>query len=327
MAVARHRQVYVAGDALDDQVSQWLPLPRQHLDLPGAQGRLLDVSLILRERDGMEHPWTKVADFVFSGRADRVFLIDRASGALRFGDGRSGRIPVPDPAEPRAALASVSWTLGGGVSGNGGTTANWSCTHPSVSATAENPVPATGGADPETIAQARARAGAALDALDRAVTRDDHERIAKRAPGVAVARAHAAVGDHPGFPSALVPGAVSVYVVPAAPRDAADWDAPDFVPAPRPDPGLLSQVRTTLGAARLLGAELFVREPCYRTARLRVDITGTPRHPADVRAKVWLALCQHLDPITGGDQAAGWPFGAPLLPSDLAAGRPAGRRA
>ena len=94
--------------------------------------------------------------------------------------------------------------------------------------------------------------------------------------------------------------------------------APDFVPAPRPDPGLLSQVRTTLGAARLLGAELFVREPCYRTARLRIDITGTPRHPADVRAKVRLALCQHLDPITGGDQATGWPFGAPLLSSDLA---------
>ena len=317
VAAARHRQVCVAGDALGDQVSRWLPLPGQHLDLPEAQGSLLDASPTLRERDGQEHPWTAVADFVFSGRPDRVFLIDRTAGALRFGDGRTGRIPVPGPGEARAALSSVSWTLGGGVSGNGGTTSNWRGTDPAVSVTAENPVPAAGGADPETTAQARVRAGAALYAVDRAVTPADHETIARQAPGVAVARAHAAVGDHPGFPSALVPGAVSVYVVPAAPRGAADWDAPDFTPAPRPDPGLLSQVRTTLAAARLLGAELFVREPCYRPVRLRVDMTGRPRQPAAVRADVRQALRRYLDPLAGGDQAAGWPFGAPLRPSAL----------
>ena len=78
--------------------AEWLPLPGQHLDLPDAQGRLLEASLTLRERDGQEHEWTAVADFVFSGREDRVFVIDRAAGALRFGDGRTGRIPVPDPA-------------------------------------------------------------------------------------------------------------------------------------------------------------------------------------------------------------------------------------
>ncbi len=134
---------------------------------------------------------------------------------------------------------------------------------------------------------------------------------------MAVARAHAAVGDHPGFPCTLVPGAVSVYVVPAAPRGDADWDAPDFVTAPQPDPGLLSQVCTTLGQARLLGEELFVREPRYRAAPLRVEVTGTPRDPAAVRAKVQRALRQYLDPLAGGDQAAGWPFGAPLRPSAL----------
>ena len=103
---------------------------------------------------------------------------------------------------------------------------------------------------------------------------------------MAVARAHAAVGDHPGYPCTLVPGAVSVYVVPAAPRGDADWDLPDFVAAPRPDPGVLSQVCTVLGQARLLGEELFVRKPRYRRARLQVKVTGTPRDPAAVRAKV-----------------------------------------
>jgi predicted phage baseplate assembly protein len=188
---------------------------------------------------------------------------------------------------------------------------------PAPSFTAANLVPADGGADAETIAQARVRAGAALTEVDRAVTPADHETIALKVPGVAVARAHAEVGDHPGFPCTLVPGAVSVYVVPAAPRDDADWDRPGFVSAPGPDQGLLSQVRAALCDARLLGEELFVREPRYRAARLRVEVTGTPRDPAAVRAKVQRALRQYLDPLTGGDKNEGWPFGAPLRPSAL----------
>ena len=111
-------------------------------------------------------------------------------------------------------------------------------------------MPAAGGADAETIAQARARAGAALDEVDRAVTPADHETIAQQAPGVAVARAHAAVGDHPGYPCTLVPGAVSVYVVPAAPRGDADWDQPDFVRGPPARSGTAQPGPHHAGAAR-----------------------------------------------------------------------------
>jgi predicted phage baseplate assembly protein len=317
VAAARNRQGFsqAGPDALNNQVGGWLPLPGQHLDLPDAQGRLLDASLTLRERDGSEYQWASVTDFVFSGREDRVFIIDRAAGALRFGDGRTGRIPVPDPSKP--ALSSVTWTLGGGTAGNGGKTANWHSIGGASGATAANVVVAEGGAEAETIAQARARAGAALQEVHRAVTPADHEMLAQQAPGVAVARAHAAVGDHPGYPCALVPGAVSVYVVPIAPRGDADWDRPDFMPAPLPDPGLLSQVCATLGAGRLLAEELFVREPRYRMARLQVDITGTPSGPAAVRGRVQDAVRQYLDPLTGGDNTSGWTFGDPLRPSAL----------
>jgi len=323
VAAARHSQDFSHGtqdksDDLDRQVSDWLPLPGQHLDLPGTQGRLLTASLKLRERDGQEHDWIPVSDFVFCGPQDRVFVIDRAAGSLRFGDGRTGRIPVSDPCEPSKALTLVTWTLGGGTAGNGGTTANWRGAGDAATGfAAANPVPAADGAEAETIAQARARAGAALYEVHRAVTVADHETIALNAPGVAVARAHAAVGDHPVFPCALVPGAVSVYVVPVAPRGDPDWDQLDFVVGPQPDPGLLSQVTATLNAARLLGEELFVRKPTYRKVRLRVEITGTPREPADVRKRVTKAVRRYLDPLTGGDQLDGWQFGAPVRPSAL----------
>jgi predicted phage baseplate assembly protein len=325
VAAARHWQ-QIDPDAevlkrLNRQVSQWLPLPGLHLDLPpDTQGHLLDASLTLHERDGREHEWITVPDLAFSNREDRVFVTDRAAGALRFGDGRTGRIPVPDPCQQHTSISSVSWRLGGGAVGNGGTTSYWRTTD-TGSVTAENLVPADGGVDAETIAQARIRAGRALNEVHRAVTPGDHETIAIQAPGlavaVAVARAHAAVGDHPGYPCTLVPGAVSVYVVPAAPRGGADWDLPDFVAAPQPDPGMLSQVCTVLGQARLLGEELFVRKPCYRRARLEVKITGTPSDAATVRVKVQRALRQYLDPLVGGDDGSGWPFGAPLRPSAL----------
>ena len=332
VAAARHSQDFSHGpqdksDDLDRQVSDWLPLPGQHLDLPGTQGRLLDASLKLRERDGQEHDWTPVDDFVFCGREDRVFVIDRAAGSLRFGDGRTGRIPVPDPCQPARPLSLVTWTLGGGIAGNGGTTANWRGTGDAAAVAAANLVPAADGAEAETIAQARARAGAAPYEVHRAVTAADHETIALNAPGVAVARAHAAVGDHPAFPCALVPGAVSVYVVPVAPRGDADWDQPDFVAAPQPDPGLLSQVRAALDTARLLGEELFVRKPTYRKVRLRVEITGTPREPAAVRGRVTKARA----PIPGPAdrrRPAGW-LAVRRARTALgpAARRPAGRRA
>jgi hypothetical protein len=314
VVVARHRQK-VVPTALDEQIRRWLPLPGQHLDLPNAQGRLLDASFTLRERDGLEYPWIPVSDLSFSGPADRVFLLDRAAGALRFGDGRTGRIPVPDPGS--TPLPKIGWTVGGGAEGNGGTTRKWWRTDAGPQANGENVVPAAGGVDAETIAQARSRAGAALHEVHRAVTAADHETIARATPGVAVKRAHAAVGDHPGFPCDLVPGAVSVYVVPDVPRGDGDWDRPDFVSAPRPDPGQLSHVRAALCAARLLGEELFVREPRYRPARLRVDVAGAPRNPADVRRRIQTALRKYLDPLVGGPEKIGWVFGAPLRPSGL----------
>ena len=232
---------------------------------------------------------------------------------------------------PRAPGESAARRSGGpsaaAPAATAGRPATWSGTGGAVSATAANLVPAAGGADAETIAQARGRAGAALHEVRRAVTAADHETIAQQAPGVAVARAHAAVGDHPGYPCTLVPGAVSVYVVPDAPRGDADWDRPDFVPAPLPDPGLLSQVRATLCAARLLGEELFIREPRYRVARLRVEVAGAPRDPAAaVRAGAGRAA-----PVPGpadrrrrGRRLAVRRAAAALR---AAAGGPAGRRA
>jgi hypothetical protein len=282
----------------------WRRLPGQVLTLPDAQARLLTVPRAVLRRDGQDQEWTPVATFAFSGPADRVFLIDRAAGALRFGDGLNGAIPAPE-------ALRVDYTLGGGAIGNAGTTTNWLPLDQSaggVLVTAENVVAADGGRDPETVEQARTRAADDLAEVHRAVTADDFAVLARATPGVAVARAHVTIGAHPGYPCSDVPGAVRVRVLPSAVAVAG---------AVLPDPGLLTAVAARLAGARLLGTEIYVDGPRYRDVRLRADVRGRPADASGVRAALTVALSEYLDPLAGGDDRTGWPFGGPLRPTAL----------
>ncbi|MEV5446976.1 putative baseplate assembly protein, partial [Streptomyces sp. NPDC052644] len=305
-SAARHlRWLTASGADLRDQTAAWLKLPGQELLLPDAAGQLVEA----RVRIGGEE-WRPAPDLAFGGPADRVFVLDRDRGAVVFGDGLTGRIPRP------GRDVSVAYAVGGGRGGNGGKSAHWVPADETPAAlTAANVVRAEGGTDPETVAEARRRAAASHGEVTRAVTADDHVALARTTPGVAVARAHAALGEHPGFPCAHVPGAVTVHVVPAAPRD--DPDREDFVAAPVPDPGTLCAVAARLEAARLLTAEVFVRAPRYRDVELRADLSGAPADRARVSALLTGALRRHLDPLVGGDDGEGWPFGGPLRPSAL----------
>ena len=323
-AAAEQREVTGDPATLADQVRKWPPLPGQHLDLPDpAAGRLLAASLKLQETGGRSDDWLATTDFTMHGPDEPVFVIDRDAGALRFGDGRNGRIPIPDvSAPPDQLLKKISWTIGGGADANGGVT-SWQPTDPASittdlsGVTVQNLVPVAGGRDPESPGQARLRVAATLSERHRAVTGPDYETVARQTPGVAVARAPARVGDHPQFPCTPVPGAVSLYVIPDAPREPGDFGRPDFTARPMPDPGLFAAVSARLDAGRLIGTELSVRPPRYRGVRLQVTLAGTPVDPAGTRTQLTTALCRYLDPISGGDDGNGWPIGGPLRPSAL----------
>jgi hypothetical protein len=303
VSAASHGETRTVTD-FADQTGGWLRLPGQRLVLPDAAGRLLTATLKLAGEE-----WTPVADFAFGTSRDRIFLLDRADGALVFGDGLTGRIPRP------TGHVQACYTTGGGREGNGGVTGNWLPLDDAVldggALTAANLVRAQDGEDPETIAQARERAAGTLLEVTRAVTADDYVALATTTPGVAVARAHAALGEHPGFPCARVPGAVTVHIVPSVPRDDLT------IAAPAPDPGMVRAVAARLAEARLLTAEVFVRAPAYRTVALRVDLSGRPADRTRVSTVVTEALRRFLDPLVGGDDGAGWPFGEALRPSAL----------
>jgi hypothetical protein len=311
--IARHAH---ATEVHEDTLA-WLPLPGNavRVDRIALGQPVLDKACVLwlRERKAGWRQWWPVTSLHACGPAQRAFVVDREHAQLRFGDGLNGRLPVL--ATDGAPNLRLRLLVGGGSFGAVGATsgeANWDGV-----VRARNLTESLGGADAETLEQARQRCGAQLRVATRAITRADYETIALATPGAAVRRAHAAIGRHPLHPCVAVAGAVTVYIVPDAPREDVDSDLVEdaFVAAPIPDPGVMAAVDARLQRARLVTTELFVSAPRYRSVKLRALLRGDVADPQALRSLVHERLCRFLDPLEGGDDGDGWPFGEPVRAS------------
>lgn len=310
---ARHRRLTPERSLTLDR----LPLPGFEIALAELPPLETTVKLELRERAEGWKPWLPTPDLTFHGPADRVFEVDRRLGVLRFGDGFTGRQPVlHKPQGPEDHNARVRYEVGGGLEGNLGRGLCWG--EPEGVA-AKNLVVARGGAEAQTLASARDETAASLRRPTRAVLRRDFEELARTTPGVAIARARAAVGTHPDHPCRRVPGAVTVFIVPQVPREEENEELREsaFVAAPVVDPGALEAVRARLAAARLVTTEVFVAPARYRAVSLIVVAEADPLDPAILERRLEERLRRFLDPLTGGADQDGWPFGEPLRPSAL----------
>jgi hypothetical protein len=127
--------------------------------------------------DGDER-WTPVPDLLGSGPTTPAFVVEveeDRSARLRFGDDQSGRQPVPDA----SFLADLR--VGGGSAGNLPAEALDRLVTP-VSGVTEvsNPLPASGGTDPEPTERVRQVAPHAFRLQERAVTEADYAGVADR---------------------------------------------------------------------------------------------------------------------------------------------------
>jgi predicted phage baseplate assembly protein len=291
----------------------WLPLPGRAVQLPAAPLPLADSMYVSIDEPEGRRRWHVVPDLVGAAPADRVAVLDRGRARVVFGDGLTGR--VPRLARQEGPQVMVHYAAGGGAAGNVAPCA-WE-TVGGVLAGARSLVAAVGGRDPETLDEARARAAASLQRPERAVTPHDHEVLACTTPGIAIARAHAEVGLSRGE-CGLVPGVTTVFVVPgstARTRDAVrDGSA---VAAPIADPGALAEVRRRLERARLLGEVVVVEPAVYRRVCVRVSVAAAPHEGGGLRRRLEAALRMYLDPLLGGDEQTGWPFGQPVRPTAL----------
>ncbi|APR75693.1 Hypothetical protein A7982_01039 [Minicystis rosea] len=134
--------------------------------------------------------WTRVESLAQQGPSDEVFVLREGEGGrswLRFGDGVHGSaLPA------RQVRLTIDLTVGLGRAGNVGASrlTRLLRTPPAPGITCDNPLPAVGGRDPESLDRLRYRVPKVAAQPESAITQEDYEAILGRMPAVAAARAH-----------------------------------------------------------------------------------------------------------------------------------------
>lgn len=289
--------------------------PNLELKLPSAPALPSGFRLFTIEQgDWLE--WRVQDDLDASGRADAHFLLDAMQGTVSFGDGERGR------AVPKNAPVIVSYSSTRAGDGNiaahriitlSDTLHNRAILKKDFKDLKDklgqitNPLPATGGAAAETLSHEIGRAIEAVGKTERAVTLGDYEALALNTPGAQLARASARSNLHPAFPCLEASGIITLMVVPHLPRR-----------RPVPSPGLKQLVAAYLLPRRVIGTRVEVIGPTY------VEVTVLARvralrgvNKADLHLRIATALDNFFDPLSGGPDLTGWPFGRDVFRSEV----------
>ena len=132
--------------------------------------------------DGIATTWTPVPDLLESGESDAAFVVEVESdgtATLRFGDNTNGKTP------DQGTSFVASYRIGNGAAGNVGADSLVYLAVADARITAcRNPLPASGGTDPETNDQIRRRAPQAFLTQERAVTMADYAAVTEMNPQV-----------------------------------------------------------------------------------------------------------------------------------------------
>ncbi|MYW17923.1 putative baseplate assembly protein, partial [Streptomyces sp. SID2955] len=111
------------------------------------------------------------------------------------------------------------------------------------------------------------------------------------------------------LPAADEPGAVRVLVVPDAVADEGDrLRFEQLIPSDQ----VLATITEALDERRLIGTRLVVEPPEYQGVTVVARLTAPAADADRVRDAALAALFRHLNPLHGGPDGTGWPFGRPV---------------
>jgi len=257
------------------------------------------------QKEGSEwEDWKEVDDFELSGPADHHYLFDLERAEITFGNGLNGRTPE----QSESIRASYKTTLGS--KGNVPKLQRWTINKIGFEGIiGENLEQATGGEAAESIEHAKGRAKKDFRTPYRAITSADYELLAVSTPGLRVARAKALPGYNPDYPCIAIPGAITVVVVPYVREETV---------TPIPGDGFIQTVFRHLDRHRLVTTDLYVIGPEYVKVSVKCKIhLVKKRSPVEAIRSVKEALDDFLNPLKGGPDGKGWPFGRPVFPSEI----------
>lgn len=304
----------------------------QNSDLlkPASAEEVIQVSVT----NGNWETWKQVTDFGDSTPTDKHYTLDPISGQIEFGPvirQRDGTEPSFGAIPPRGStIRMLRYRVGGGVRGNvaAGRVQVLKSTLPYVTRV-ENRAAITGGAEAQSLDDAKLRAPARLRTRYRAVTAEDFEYLAQEVEGVGRVRCLQPRPDDTDAPSV---GTVTLLVIPDLPRlkdeeldqqidlheVLARQDQRTGIEAKLQSELLLPDATTVrlreyLDQRRLLTTRVAIRAPEYVWVTVQARVKAEPKaEPERVRRLVKHALYQFLHPLFGGPDGRGWVFGQAL---------------
>lgn len=269
--------------------------------------------------------WREVEHFGESGGDPHVFVADRMTGVITFAP--EARLLGPDGLledreRPLAAVPASGreirlwYRRGGGAAGNVAAGSLTVLKDPLPGLRVTNARAATGGRAAETLENALRRGPLELHSLERTVTAQDFELMARRSSGgVARAKAvtQAALWKH------SVPGTVEVLLVPSLPdaqREAGAVTAAGLKAQETPE--TIERVRQALESRRPLGTNCAVKWARYKTVTVKARVvTHRQEDSGPLRERVLRRLRQTLSPLPPSGTSGGWAFGQALRASHV----------
>jgi predicted phage baseplate assembly protein len=277
--------------------------------------RSLKEALVIRYPDGKDEYWTEVSDFSESHPRDFHYTLDSATGEVRLGPAlpqRDGSILSYGAIPAKGGMLVMrSYRYGGGIVGNVGRGAvNVLKTAIPYIARVENRRPSQGGLNAEHLDNAKMRVPGYLRTLRRAVTASDYEYLAREAAPGQVGRVYCLQ------PPQTNQGEVNLLVIPNVPK-LQRVIAPESLYLSEE---MCDKITAYLDERRLVSTQLNVQAPDYQW--VETEIRFHPSAYVDietVRKAVESRLFEFLNPLIGGPNGDGWPFGRDLFIADIQA--------
>ncbi|MGS2614932.1 putative baseplate assembly protein [Micromonospora sp. LZ34] len=307
----------------------------------------VELGAAAREHEGRTFEiWRPVDSFAGVGPQARVYLVDRCSGTVTFAPALDLRDPPPDgpaggdpadpagpaaagPADPGAGAGPVTvaavppagrqirlwYRAGGGPAGNVAAGTLTSLRDPLPGVRVENPAPAGGGRERESLESALLRGPYEFFAQQRAVTARDYEVLAAGSGAVARARAFTRAAVY----SFARPGEVEVVLVPYVPAAARPGGRlPVTVLREHEVEEARARVAADLDRRRALGTSCRAGWARYKAVSIRARVVVRREEDADaVRRRIHDRLHQTLSPLPTPLNPTGWAFGEPLRASNV----------
>ncbi|MFI7452299.1 putative baseplate assembly protein [Nonomuraea sp. NPDC049714] len=257
--------------------------------------------------------WTEVDSFASTSASSRHFVVDRVAGEIVFPPAvreKGGSMnPYGDVPEKGALVKMPAYLTGGGRRGNVAREALVVPRDPvPFVRKVINRRPAVGGVDAESVADAAVRGPLQLRGMDRAVTVEDYEALARTAASNAARIKCVPVTGSDGGPTE----GVRVLVVPDVRGTERNFE--QFMPKEE----MVRAIATYLDERRCLGARILVEPPSYQGVTVVAELrAGSAVNHEEVRARALSALYTYLNPVTGGQWGTGWPFGRPVQAGEV----------